>query len=120
MTLDSSSDTPTHGKSLRSALALLNSLKPKIESILAGKRLFVGLDVMHVMDPERVRRSGDAHVLWMGPDMTTNNAKRLSAVCSKSCSGCIDLCFILRINSDLIHTTFKRHGFIVQDRPLKV
>jgi len=89
------------GKTLQTASALLNSLQPQIEATLGGEPLSVGLESMHVMN---VSQAGDAHVLWMGPDVTNPSTatKRLTAVC------------------DLIHTTFRNHSFVVEDRPLKL
>lgn len=80
MTLHSN-PTDAESNTLRSALDLLQSLKPKIMEILAGKPLLVPFHRMGIMNP----RYGDlskAHVLWLGPAVVDEDARRLTAVCS--------------------------------------
>ena len=51
---------------VRAATDLLRSLKPRILELLAGEKLNVSLDRMHIMPPER-RDPERAHVMWVGP-----------------------------------------------------
>jgi hypothetical protein len=116
MTLDS-----TRGKTLQAALALLYSVQPEIESILGDEPLCVELESMHVM---RLGQSGEAHVLWMGPDLTNPSpaTKRLTAVCGE----CVFLLITpvkyatAQVIPQTSSITFRNHAFVVENRPLKV
>jgi hypothetical protein len=84
MALDSSPDggSQTQTKTLQSALDLLQSLRPQIMNLLAGKTLHVALNRMHIMNP-RQGRLGDANVLWLGPAFEDDDARLLKAVCGR-------------------------------------
>jgi activating signal cointegrator complex subunit 1 len=93
--------TPPVGKTVAQAQALLEELRPRILEVLDGEKLRVPLNVVDIMTPNR----GDphqAHILWAGLPAEGSVAARLKVVC------------------ELIHTTFKREGFIVEQRPLKL
>lgn len=65
---------------LSAALSLLTALKPRIMAILSGHKLSVALNRMDIMNPDR----GDldkAHVLWVGPLLEGDDARRLREVC---------------------------------------
>jgi hypothetical protein len=64
-------------RSLRAALALLTSLKPRITHILAGEPLRVDLNSLDIMGND----VHNAHVLWLGPTPASDDARRLRAVC---------------------------------------
>jgi len=100
MSLSTADERNPGTKTLEEALALLESVRPMVGEILSGHKLLVSLDVMDVMNP-----LGDldkANVLWLGPCFAADDARRLRSVC------------------DYIHQTFKDHGFVVEDRPLKL
>ncbi|KAI0073014.1 hypothetical protein K474DRAFT_1686391 [Panus rudis PR-1116 ss-1] len=89
-------------KTLESAKALLDELKPRVMEILAGEKLRVGLKRVDIMRPDR----GDlerAHVMWVGPSHEDEDAKRLKKV------------------SNFLSEEFKKAGLIIDDkRPLKL
>lgn len=71
------------GKTLENALALLSTLRPRIMEILDGHGLCIPLTEMNIMNPYR----GDvdnAHVLWFGPSLDTEDAQRLKIVSGAS------------------------------------
>jgi activating signal cointegrator complex subunit 1 len=77
---NSGADDANPSKTVTSAVALLQSLKPSISAILGQQKLRVALDRMDIMKPDR----GDlekAHVLWVGPALEGDDAKRLKDVC---------------------------------------
>lgn len=78
-------------RTLAEACAFLESLRPKIVEILEGERLSVGLEQIDVMKPDR-GDSRRAHVMWLGPVVEGEAAKRLKAVGSMyefTCSRCL-------------------------------
>jgi len=114
----SSSGSPEK-PTIQAAIALLQSLKPHIDKILAkspsGSELPLGTTshpklsvVLNAMDVMKLEKNEMAHVVWIGPaDGNSKNAaqwetRRLTDVC------------------DFIHNSFKRAGFILDDRPLKL
>jgi activating signal cointegrator complex subunit 1 len=69
--------------SVSTALALLVSLKPRIQGLLAGAPLRVALRHADIMKPDH----GDlarAHVLWVGPPSEGEDATRLRRVAGQS------------------------------------
>lgn len=66
-------------KTLSSAIALLNELRPRIMDILGNSELRVALRRMDIMRPDR----GDveqAHVMWAGPSPDDEDTARLKRV----------------------------------------
>ena len=66
-------------RTVGSALALLNQLKPRVMEILNNEKLCVPLKHVDIMRPER----GDlkkAHVMWIGPPREGEDAQRLKRV----------------------------------------
>ncbi|KAI0702872.1 AKAP7 2'5' RNA ligase-like domain-containing protein [Cytidiella melzeri] len=89
-------------KSVRSAIELLNALRPSIMDMLAGEDLRVGLNLMDIMKPDRGDLS-KAHIMWAGPSYEDEQAKRLKRVC------------------EFVHQEFKNAGFVIDERrPLKL
>ncbi|KAH9913462.1 kinase A anchor protein, partial [Epithele typhae] len=88
-------------RTLAAAVALLQSVRPKILEVLRGKKLKVSLDRVDIMPPER----GDqerAHVMWFGPADTAGGET-------------------FRAVANLVHKAFKDSGLLVdENRPLKV
>ncbi|KAI0317856.1 hypothetical protein OF83DRAFT_1163714 [Amylostereum chailletii] len=61
------------------AITLLSTLRPRIMELLDGHKLRAGLERMDILKPER----GDpksAHVLYVGPDLASDDGLRLLAV----------------------------------------
>lgn len=74
-------DTPaSSGKTLENALALLSTLRPRIMEFLDGHGLSIPLTEMNIMNSD----ADNAHVLWFGPSMDTEDAQRLKAVSGAS------------------------------------
>jgi hypothetical protein len=74
---------------------------------------------MDIMNPDR----GDvekAHVLWVGPDETLEEAQRLRVVCGRSHLSCLIFDGELMGGLDVVHGAFQDAGFIVDRRPLMV
>ncbi|KAF6759265.1 hypothetical protein DFP72DRAFT_151151 [Ephemerocybe angulata] len=96
---------------ISSALALLESLKPQISTILTSsgttesKKVYVPLDVLDVFPPGSTEK---ANVLWVGPDHKKQKVSRNE-----------EWKVLWRI-CDLIHTTFKSQNYITDARPLKL
>ncbi|KAI0369480.1 hypothetical protein BV20DRAFT_968080 [Pilatotrama ljubarskyi] len=68
---------------LEAAKQVLQELKPKIAEILGQEPLRVKLDRMDIMKPER-RDDERAHVMWLGPAVDGESAKRLKRVAGES------------------------------------
>ncbi|KAH7924975.1 hypothetical protein BV22DRAFT_1105190 [Leucogyrophana mollusca] len=88
-------------KTLPDALSLLSTLKPRIIELMQSHPLRVPLNSMNIMKPD----GGDpdkAHVLWLGPDFNTDDARRLKAV------------------GELVNKAFVDSGFVLDRRPLKL
>ena len=71
---------PASARTLQSAVAFLEKMKPRIMEELKGQDLRVGLKLMDIMRPDR----GDltqAHVMWVGPSYEDENAKTLKRAC---------------------------------------
>ncbi|KAH9890388.1 AKAP7 2'5' RNA ligase-like domain-containing protein [Cubamyces lactineus] len=103
MSLDDAPSMPgsTTG-TLEDAKKVLDELKPKIKEILRDEALKVKLDSVDIMPPEK-RDQERAHVMWVGPSLETESAKRLKTV------------------ADLIVREFNEAGLLVdENRPLKV
>jgi len=96
------------------AVRFLQSLKPRVEDILRApvsgsahqaQKIRVALNSMDVM---KLDRGGAAHVLWVGPkggnskDTSDEETNKFRQVC------------------DFIHSSFKKAGFLAEDRPLKL
>ena len=80
MSLDQSGDST---RTLSAARSLLQSLKPRVSEMLAHHKLRISLERLDIMPPER----GDltrAHVLFIGPDLSSEDGKRLLAISSQS------------------------------------
>lgn len=67
-------------RTLARATELLHAIRPKVLEMLEGKPLKIGLERMDIMPPER-GNAERAHVLWVGPDIGSEEGKRLTAVC---------------------------------------
>ncbi|KAF6742831.1 hypothetical protein DFP72DRAFT_1103285 [Ephemerocybe angulata] len=104
-------DAPTPKLTISSALALLESLKPQISTILTSsattesKKVYVPLDVLDVFPPGSTEK---ANVLWVGPDPKKQKVSR-----SEEWKVLWRIC-------DLIHTAFKSQKYITDTRPLKL
>jgi activating signal cointegrator complex subunit 1 len=115
-TQPSTSQAPT--KTVSAAISLLQSLKPRITEILGNEKLRVALNRMDIMKPNR----GDleqAHVLWVGPHVENDDAKRLRDVAGLYyyflCQCVVDL------RSEMIRKAFLDADLVVNEkRPLKV
>lgn len=87
--VESNGSHSTTGKTVQSALALLQSLRPQITHILqGGTSAKVRLDTLDVLklDRNRNRNAGvNAHVLFLGPSVRPDDdeGSRLLALCSK-------------------------------------
>ncbi|KIJ59283.1 hypothetical protein HYDPIDRAFT_100984, partial [Hydnomerulius pinastri MD-312] len=99
----SSNIAPNGGatKTLPEALSLLCSLGPRIMEMLSGIRLRVPLQMMDIMKPDR-GNPDNAHVLWFGPSLDTEDAQRLKKV------------------GEMVNKVFVEAGFILERRPLKL
>lgn len=73
----------TPAKTLQSAIAFLNKLRPRIIQELSGQELCVGLKLMDILKAERGDPS-KAHVMWAGPSYDNEDAKRLKRVAGAS------------------------------------
>ncbi|KZV67917.1 hypothetical protein PENSPDRAFT_653651 [Peniophora sp. CONT] len=105
-------------RTLARATELLRTLRPKVLEMLDGKPLNIGLERMDIMPPER----GDAeraHVLWVGPDLGSEDGKRLKAVCKMIQKTFMDAGLVvderreLKIHCTVINTTYRKprgHG----------
>ncbi|KAF8516463.1 hypothetical protein BU17DRAFT_92813 [Hysterangium stoloniferum] len=87
---------------VKDALNLLHSLRIPIMTILNGEELMIPLESMDVMRSKPNQSPEQSHVLWAGPDLTSEAGKRLATVCN------------------LIHSTFKGARMLQDDRPLKL
>lgn len=88
---------PSPPRTIESALALLNKLKPKILEMLNGEKLRVPLTHVDIMNPDR----GDlekAHVMWAGPSDEDEGAQKLKRI-SGSHTSRSDLCSSLNLRS---------------------
>ena len=72
MSLDNDSSNNTEANSLSDALSLLESLKPRLLSILDGSPLQIPFEVVDIMKPPRGGAS-NAHVMYIGPDPHASN-----------------------------------------------
>ncbi|KAJ8594549.1 hypothetical protein M405DRAFT_850117 [Rhizopogon salebrosus TDB-379] len=88
-------------KTLANALALLSTLRPRVMEILNGHCLCIPLVEMNIMKPHR-GDAENAHVLWFGPSLNTEDGQRLKTV------------------SDFVNKAFRDAGFILDRRPLKL
>ncbi|KAG5641153.1 hypothetical protein DXG03_005879 [Asterophora parasitica] len=128
--VDDMDTLPSSAKTVSSALALLRSLKPRLDAILgeetqdgstpSSSRGFpVVLDFMDILRPTKPSKSGEkadsksedirvgsaedvwANVLYLAPRETGVNGMKLRRL------------------SDLVSQTFKDEGYITESRPLK-
>ncbi|KAG2123083.1 kinase A anchor protein [Suillus clintonianus] len=99
MTLEDS--LVSSGKTLANAQALLGTLRSRIMELLNGHSLCIPLTDMNIMYPDR-GNADNAHVLWLGPSLDTENAQRLKTV------------------SEFVNKAFSDAGFIQDRRPLKL
>ncbi|KAH8078396.1 AKAP7 2'5' RNA ligase-like domain-containing protein [Cristinia sonorae] len=89
-------------RTLHSAAALLQKVKPGIMALLSGHKLQVALKRVDIMKPERGSLD-KAHVFWAGPPEDGDDVARLKAV------------------SHFIHDEFVKAGLVVDEkRPLKL
>ncbi|KAJ8522189.1 hypothetical protein ONZ45_g1216 [Pleurotus djamor] len=132
MSLRGPNDADTEDKRpVQDALDLLKSLKPQILGILnpdgvqqsqtpsqsTFQPLRIPLTTLDILKPEK---NGGANVLWVGPDVSVLSGKKSAMIEDQYHSSEIeDLAKLVQV-SDLIHQTFKRQGFIVDSRPLKL
>lgn len=70
---------PSH-QTVASALALLESLRPRILALLEGQQLRVPLEQIDIMPPERGHPEC-AHVMFASPRYDSEDGKRLKRVC---------------------------------------
>ena len=78
----SAESPPDSERTLIRASELLQTLRPTILAMLNGSPLNIGLERLDIMPPERGNPER-AHVLWVGPDLESDDGKRLIAVCSE-------------------------------------
>lgn len=78
-TSSSYSDMP--GRTLTAALALLNALKPRLQSISGGQPLRVPLEIVDIMSPPKGAPATNAHVMFAGPDADAEHNRPLKAFC---------------------------------------
>ncbi|KAG2081773.1 kinase A anchor protein [Suillus cothurnatus] len=98
MTLENS--LASSGRTLADAQALLGILRIRVMELLDGHSLCIPLTEMNIMNPDR-GNADNAHVLWLGPSMDTEDAQRLKSV------------------SEFVNKAFSDAGFIQDRRPLK-
>ncbi|KAG2122443.1 kinase A anchor protein, partial [Suillus cothurnatus] len=99
MTLENS--LASSRRTLADAQALLGTLKTRVMELLDGHSLCIPLTEMNIMNPDR-GNADNAHVLWLGPSMDTEDAQRLKSV------------------SEFVNKAFSDAGFIQDRRPLKL
>lgn len=99
MALEDSLGSP--GKTLANAQALLSSLRPRVMELLDGHGLRIPLTEMNITKPDR-GDADNAHILWVGPSLDTEDAQRLKIV------------------SEFVSKAFRDAGFIQERRPLKL
>ncbi|EUC61573.1 AKAP7 2'5' RNA ligase-like domain protein [Rhizoctonia solani AG-3 Rhs1AP] len=108
----------THRQSITAAQALLDSLKPDIESALQGQPLQLCLNEFAVM---RRSPTGEADVMYIGPTATGINSAehtRSVGVLGKP-THCTRLQKLSR-SIEMINRRFIEEGFITDRRPLKL
>ncbi|KAG1728998.1 kinase A anchor protein [Suillus lakei] len=89
------------GRTLADAQALLLTLRTRVMELLNGHSLCIPLTEMNIMNPDR-GNADNAHVLWLGPSLDTEDAQRLKTV------------------SEFVNKAFSDAGFIQDRRPLKL
>ncbi|KAG2038746.1 kinase A anchor protein [Suillus americanus] len=89
------------GRTLADAQALLWKLRTRVMELLDGHSLCIPLTEMNIMNPDR-SNADNAHVLWLGPSLNTEDAQRLKSV------------------SEFVNKAFSDAGFIQDRRPLKL
>lgn len=89
------------GRTLADAQALLWKLRTRVMELLDGHSLCIPLTEMSIMNPDR-SDADNAHVLWLGPSLDTEDAQRLKSV------------------SEFVNKAFSDAGFIQDRRPLKL
>ncbi|KAG1842757.1 kinase A anchor protein [Suillus subalutaceus] len=99
MTLENS--PVSSGRTLADAQALLRTLRARVMELLDGHSLCIPLTEMNIMNPDR-GNADNAHVLWLGPSLNTEDAQRLKSV------------------SEFVNKAFSDAGFIQDRRPLKL
>ncbi|KAG1844451.1 kinase A anchor protein [Suillus tomentosus] len=99
MTLENSPGSS--GRTLEDAQALLCTLRTRVMELLNGHSLSIPLTEMNIMNPDR-GNADNAHVLWLGPSLDTEDAQRLKSV------------------SEFVNKAFSDAGFIQDRRPLKL
>ncbi|KAG2047941.1 hypothetical protein BDR06DRAFT_896414, partial [Suillus hirtellus] len=100
MTLENSSSSS--GRTLEDAQALLCTLRTRVMELLNGHNLSIPLTEMNIMNPDR-GNADNAHVLWLGPSLDTEDAQRLKSV-----------------SAEFVNKAFSDAGFIQDRRPLKL
>jgi activating signal cointegrator complex subunit 1 len=105
-------------KTLANALALLSTLRPRVMEILNGHCLCIPLMEMNIMKPH-CGDAENAHVLWFGPSLNTEDGQRLKTVSGTSIVVAL-ACLLLLILTDFVNKAFLDAGFILDRRPLKV
>ncbi|KAG1883931.1 kinase A anchor protein [Suillus subluteus] len=99
MTLENS--PASSGRTLADAQALLRTLRARVMELLDGHSLCIPLTEMNIMNPDR-GNADNAHVLWLGPSLNTEDAQRLKSV------------------SEFVNKAFSDAGFVQDRRPLKL
>ncbi|KAG1785212.1 kinase A anchor protein [Suillus plorans] len=99
MTLENSPGSS--GRTLEDAQALLCTLRTRVMELLNGHSLSIPITEMNIMNPDR-GNADNAHVLWLGPSLDTEDARRLKSV------------------SEFVNKAFSDAGFIQDRRPLKL
>lgn len=102
-------------KTVASALALLESLKPRLEDLIQGTIVQVPLQRMGVFErgPKGKREAG---VLWVAPkeERLDSDVQRLHAITRTSVQPSSRATAYLVLG--LVHSTFKRAGYITDTR----
>lgn len=128
---------PIQSRTLDDAVRFLENLKPRLDNLLriptpgpAGQVQKTRV-VLDAMDTMKLGKDGAAHVLWVGPkvgnseDIANEETNRLRRACGELYSLFQRTCrkWVIQSSprSDLIHNSFKRAGFLVEEsHPLKV
>ncbi|KZT12310.1 uncharacterized protein LAESUDRAFT_691583 [Laetiporus sulphureus 93-53] len=92
----SSVKAPPRPRTLQSAIALLNEIRPQVMELLGEEHLRVELRNVDIMKPNR-RDLEQAHVMWVGPSDEGDNTQRLKRV------------------ANFVHKAFKKAGLVVDE-----
>ena len=76
MALDPSSSS---SHTIAHAETVLAGLRPRVLKLLGGQKLRAGLEYMDILKPER-GDPGSAHVLYVGPNLQTEDGRRLRLI----------------------------------------